>query len=321
MTQQESQTKERTSYLWCEAYRPHTIDDCILPPRLKAYFKSIVAKKHLDNMTFIGGAGTGKTTTARALCDEMGIDHLVINASERGNIDTIRTDVRSFASTVSFLGGIKCIILDEADGLTAQAQQALRGAIEEFEGNCRFIFTGNFGNRIIEPITSRAPIVDFSIQKAERGPLMIEFAEKVEEVLKQNNVVYNLEEALAVIKKNFPDYRRTWNLLQRYSATGELKITSQLGIDEASLKQLVTLLSGKKFNDMRAWVVEHLNNDGAALRRSIYDKLVSSMEPASIPQLILILAEYDYKEAHVVDKEINAVAMLTTIMAECQWKS
>lgn len=306
--------------LWAEAYRPHTVDECILPPRLKTYFNSIAKKGHLDNMTFIGGAGTGKTSLARALCEQMGITHHVINASESGNIDTVRTTVRQFASTVSFTEGIKCIILDEADGLTAQAQGALRGAIEEFSGNCRFIFTGNFGNRIIEPILSRAPIVDFSIEKSERPALLIQFAQAVEKVLKSKGIKYSEPELFAVIKKNFPDYRRTWNLLQRFCSTGELLITSQIGLDDATLKELVEFLKKKEFGKMRAWVVDNLDNDGAALRRAMYDKVAPLLKPESIPQMILTLAEYDYKESHVMDKEINMVAMLTLIMADCQFQ-
>jgi DNA polymerase III delta prime subunit len=250
----------------------------------------------------------------------MGVVHLVINASESGNIDTIRTKVRQFASTVSFGGGIKCIILDEADGLTSLAQKALRGSIEEFAGNCRFIFTGNFGNAIIEPILSRAPLVDFSIEKSERPALLIQFAKAIEKVLKEKGILYTDQELFAVIKKNFPDYRQTWNLLQRYCSTGELLISSQVGINDAALASLFTILKEKKFNDMRAWVVENLDNDGAQLRRALYEKAAPLLVSDSVPQLILHLAEYDYKEGHVMDKEINMVAMLTMIMVDCAWK-
>ena len=306
-------------YLWSESHRPHRVQDCILPQRLQVPFQKQVDKKQIENMTLVGGPGTGKTTVARAMCEELGIDHIVINASENGNIETIRTTVRQFASTVSFTDGIKCIILDEADYLTAQAQAALRGAIEEFSGNCRFIFTGNYANRIIEAITSRAPVVEFSFTKAEKKDLMVQFLGRVEEVLKSKEVQYSLEELVAVVKKNFPDYRRTWNLLQRFSADGTLRITSQTGIDENALKELVKMLKSKEFSNMRKWVVDHLDNDGGSLRRAIYDKVSLEVKPNSIPQLVLILAEYDYKEAHVMDKEINAVAMLTSIMAEVEF--
>lgn len=200
---------EKKHYLWSEEYRPRTVRDCILPDRLKVPFQKMVDKKQIENMTLVGGPGTGKTTVARAMCEELGIDYLLINASETGNIETIRTTVRTFASTVSFNPGIKCVILDEADYLTMQAQGALRGAIEEFMGNCRFIFTGNYANRIMSAITSRAPVVEFSLTKDEKKQMMIQFLGRIEEVLKEKGVGYNLEELVAVVKKNFPDYRRT----------------------------------------------------------------------------------------------------------------
>lgn len=307
-------------YLWSEQYRPHKVQDCILPQRLKDYFQAMVDKKQIENLTLVGGPGTGKTTIARAMCEELGIDHILINASENGNIDTIRTTVRQFASTVSFGGGIKCIILDEADYLTAQAQAALRGAIEEFSGNCRFIFTGNYANRIIEAITSRAPVVEFALSKEEKKELLIEFLKRVATVLKEKDVEFTREELTQVVLKHFPDYRRIWNLIQRYSSTGKLIISNQSGITEQELKELAVMLKEKRFSDMRKWVVDNLDNDAGALRRALYDKVSTLVKPQSIPQLVLILAEYDYKEAHVMDKEINTVAMLTTIMAEVDFQ-
>lgn len=279
----------------------------------------MVDKKQIENLTLVGGPGTGKTTVARAMCEELGIDHILINASEEGNIDTVRTKVRQFASTVSFSDGIKCIILDEADYLTAQAQAALRGAIEEFSGNCRFIFTGNFSNRIIEAITSRAPVIEFTFSKEEKRALLIQFLKRADGVLKEKGIEFTPDELASIVQKHFPDYRRIWNLLQRYSSTGKLIIMSQNGLSETTLKELVDYLKGKEFGKMRKWVVDNLDNDGAALRRALYEKVTQVMVPSSIPQLVLIIAEYDYKESHVMDKEINMVAMLTTIMAECQF--
>ncbi len=209
--------------------------------------------------------------------------------------------------------------MDEADGLTKNAQQALRASIEEFAGNCRFIFTGNFGNQIIDALTSRAPIVEMVFTKEERKDLLIEFLKKVATVLKSKDISFTPEELSQVVVKNFPDFRKTWNLIQRFTANGVLEITSQTGINDADLKLLVGQLKDKKFGDMRKWVVDHLDNDGAALRRNLYDKMVTFVKPHSIPQLVLILAEYDYKEGHVMDKEINTVAMLTSIMAEVEF--
>lgn len=307
-------------YLWNEMYRPRKVADTILPARLKEIFQAMVDDGNINNMTLVGPAGTGKTTVAKAMCEELGIDYYLINASQNGNIATIRTDVVSFASTMSFQDGLKVVILDEADFLTAEAQAALRGVIEEFHSNCRFIFTGNFANRIIPAIVSRAPIIDFTITKEERKELMVQFIKRVIPVLDERQIDYSKEELVQLITKNFPDYRSTWNLIQRYTTTGKLLIASQIGLTDDILKECVKLLKEKKFSDMRAWVATNLDNDGASLRRALYDKVLPLLKASSRPQLALILAEFDYKEAHVMDKEINAAAMLTTIMAECEFE-
>jgi replication factor C small subunit len=304
--------------LWVETYRPHSVSECILPKRLKDHFQALVDKKTLENMTLVGSAGVGKTSVARAMCEEMGIDYLVINASSEG-IDMVRTKLVQFASTVSFSGGIKCVILDEGDGLGKAAQQALRNAIEEFQGNCRFIITANFGNQIIEALTSRCPVVDMNVLKEERKDLILQVLRRIAGVLKEKGIVFTPEELSSVVLKNYPDLRKTWNLIQRYSSSGVLEITNQTGLTEESLKELTSFLKAKKFTDMRKWVVENLDNDGASLRRSLYNHCALILNPSSIPQLVLYLAEYDYKESFVADKEINTVAMLTMIMSDCQF--
>lgn len=308
-------------FLWSEEYRPHKIEDCILPPRLKAYFQDMVTRKQLQNMTLIGAPGTGKTTVAKAMCEEMGINHLLINASENGNIDTIRTDVRQFASAQSLMGGPKCIILDEADYLNANsAQPALRGAIEEFSKNCFFIFTGNFGNRIIEPLLSRAPVVDFAFTKAEKTKLIMDFDKRIKQILADKCVTYEKSDLAQLVVKNFPDFRKTINLLQRFSHGGKLEIGNSTGMDSDRLKELIGILKNKEFTNMRRWVVENMDNDGGMIRRAIYEKSAEVMAGASIPQLILHISTYDDKESRVMDKEINMVAFLTEVMSDCVFK-
>lgn len=308
-------------FLWSEQYRPRKIQDCVLPERLKGYFQKMVDSGVLENMTLVGGPGTGKTTVARALCEELGIDYILINASENGNIDTIRTTVRQFASTLSLDGGIKCIILDESDYLNAQsAQPALRGAIEEFAQNCRFIFTANYANRIIDPLKSRAPVVEFAFTKEEKKLLVVQFDKRIKQILADKEISFDKMELAQLVMKNFPDFRKTLNLLQRFSSGGELKVTSATGLDDEQLKVLVGYLKDRKFTDMRKWVVDNLDNDGAMVRRAIYDKAIDLFDASSIPQLILYINTYDERESRVVDKEINMVAFLTEVMADCKLK-
>ena len=310
----------REKFLWSEQYRPHKISDCVLPERLRSYFQKIVDSGNMENMTLGGGPGIGKTTVARAMCEEMGIDYLLLNVSENGNIDTIRTTVRQFASSISLMSDKpKCIILDEADGLGAQAQKALRGAIEEFSTNCRFIFTANFSNMILEALRSRAPIVEFTFSKEEKRDLVLGFDKRVKSILLEKGVEYDKMELAQLVMKNFPDFRKTLNLLQRYSIDGVLKVTGAGGLDDEQFKILISFLKDKKFGEMRKWVVDNLDNDGATIRRSLYDKAVTILKPTSVPQLILFISQYDEREGRVADKEINTVAFLTEVMADCQF--
>lgn len=307
-------------YLWVERYRPKKIADCILPPRLKDYFQSMAAGAELQNMLLVGGPGTGKTTVAKALCNEMGIDVMVVNASENGNIDHLRTVIRSFASTVSFMGGIKCVILDEADYLTNATQPALRGFIEEFSKNCRFIFTANFKNKIIVPLQSRLTVVEYVFTKEEKRNLIVEFDRRVREILENENIEYDKKVMAQVIIKNFPDFRKTLNEMQRHSQTGSLAAGSVAGISEDSIRALVDFLKDKNFGATRKWVVDNLDSDFAVVQRALYDRMYDYVDPRSIPQLVMTLAEYDYKSSFCIDKEINLVAMFVCIMAEIQFK-
>lgn len=307
-------------FLWCEKFRPKLIQDCVLPPRLKEYFQEQVTSGVLQNMLLCGGAGTGKTTVAKAMCNELGIDVLLINASENGNIDTLRTTIRSFASTVSFTGGVKCVILDEADGLTTVSQPALRAFIEEFSNNCRFILTCNFKNKIIDPIHSRMAVVEFVYTKEEKRALIVEFDRRVKDILSHEGIEYDKKMMAQVIMKYFPDFRRTLGELQRHSRSGVLNATSISSMSEDSIRVLVDHLKNKSFSSMRKWVVDNIDQDFNVVSRALYDRMFDYVEPDSIGPLVLKLAEYDYKAGFVVDKEINFVAMLTELMVECQFK-
>ena len=307
--------------LWCERYRPHAVEDCILPDRLSDFFGGMVKKGEIQNMTLVGGPGMGKTTVARALCEQMGWDYIVINASEERNIDTIRTTVRQYGSTVSVMSDMKCIILDEADHLNAgSAQPALRGVIEELAGNCRFILTANYGNRIIDPLLSRCPVVDFTVSKGEKKDMVMAFARRAKSILKENEIEFDPGHLVELVLKNFPDFRKTLNLLQRFTVGGRLEVSHVLSLSDDAMASLANYLKEKDFGKMRKWVVEFLDNDGAMIRRSLYDKAFDLLEPESIPELILLLAQYDYKEGFCTDKEINAVAMLTECMASLTFK-
>jgi len=309
----------REQFLWVEKYRPRKIDDCILPDDLKNTFQKFVDQDNIPNLLLSGTAGTGKTTVARALCDELGCDYIVINGSEESGIDVLRTKIKDFASTVSLAGKVKIVILDEADYLNPNSTQpALRGFIEEFSKNCRFIFTCNYKNRIISPLHSRTTVIDFKITKDDRPKIAARFFKRVVEILENENIPFEEKVVAELINKHFPDYRRTLNELQRYSSSGAIDSGVLSNVSEENLKILVSSLREKDFKKMRTWVVNNLDNDPSVLFRLLYDNLVS--EVVQVPQLILLLADYQYKAAFVADAEINLVACLTEIMAACEFK-
>lgn len=308
------------SFLWVEKYRPSAVNDCILPDRLKKIFQDYVNTKEIPNLMLTGSAGVGKTTVAKAMCAEIGINHLFINSSEERGIDMLRTKIRTYASTMSLTGGKKVIILDEADYLTPEAQAALRGAIEEFANNCTFIFTCNFKSRLIEALHSRCSVVDFSLKRDEKQEMAAQLFKRMQLILSEEGVKYDKEVLAKIIGKFFPDYRRTLNELQRYSASGNLdaSIVAQLS-DVRKIGDLVKHLKNKNFGEMRKWVVVNSDIDASSIFRKIYDSLFESFKPESIPQAVVIIARYQYQSAFVADQEINLVACLTELMVECEF--
>tara|TARA_R100000458_G_scaffold59639_1_gene70901 strand:+ start:6884 stop:7831 length:948 start_codon:yes stop_codon:yes gene_type:complete len=313
-----SNTKE---YLWVEKYRPKKIDDCILPQNIKDTFKQMVDSGEAQNLLLAGGAGCGKTTIAKALCNELETDYIMINCSEDGNIDTLRTKIRNFASTVSITGGKKIVILDEFDYSNAQSTQpALRGFIEEFSNNCRFILTCNFKNRIIEPLHSRCTTINFTVPKKEKPNLASQFMDRVKYILDGEGVSYEEKVLVELIMKHFPDFRRIINELQRYSVSGGIDVGILTQIGEIHIKDLVSHMKDKDFTNARKWAVENLDNSPSELFRKIYDGLYEHISPPSIPQAVLILAEYQYKSAFVADQEINLVACIVELMMGCEFK-
>jgi DNA polymerase III delta prime subunit len=308
-------------FLWVEKYRPKTINDCILPKGLKDTFTSVLGTGELPNMMFTGTAGVGKTTVARALCNELDLDHIVINGSEEGNIDTLRGKIKQFASTVSLQGGYKVVILDEADYLNPQSTQpALRGFIEEFSKNCRFILTCNFKNRIIEPLHSRCSIYEFGIPNAEKPQLAMGFFTRLTNILDQEKVKYETKALAVLIEKYFPDWRRVLNECQRYSIGGTIDAGVLVNLSNENIKGLMKCLKEKDFKCMRKWVVENIDTEPQVIFRKIYDAMVEYIQPQSIPQVVLILADYQYKNSFVADHEINVVACMTELMASTEWK-
>ena len=307
------------NFLWVEKYRPRTIDECILPQEQKEFFAKFLEKGELQNMLLCGSAGVGKTTVARALCEQLGADYLIINGSEESGIDVLRTKIKQFASTVSFTGGVKVVILDEADYLNPNSTQpALRGFIEEFANNCRFILTCNYKNRIIPPLHSRCAVVEFKILSKDKPKVASQFFKRINDILTQEGIEFDQKVVAKVVEKHFPDYRRILNELQRYSAAGKIDEGIFINLGETNMSELVESLKDKDFKKMRTWVVNNLDNDPVALIRKIYDHIIPQV--TTVPQLVLILADYQYKSAFVADQEINLVACLTEIMAGVEFK-
>ena len=310
-----------TDFLWVEQYRPKTIDDCILPDSLKTLFSAFIKKGEISNMLFSGTAGIGKTTVAKALCEQMNCDWIMINGSEEGGIDVLRNKIKNFASTVSLSGGKKVVILDEADYLNPQSTQpALRGFVEEFHKNCRFILTCNFKNRIIEPLHSRFSNIEFKVNPKDKPKLASRLFERAVYILKEQNVSYEDKVLVELITKHFPDFRKLINELQRYSVSGSIDAGILVNVSDENLKTLVTHLKDKAFSDMRKWVVNNLDNDPVKIFRKIYDTLYTNLEPSTIPHAVLIIADYQYKSAFVADQEINLVACLTELMSQVKFK-
>ena len=309
--------------LFVEKYRPKEINDCILPVQLKKIFKEIEASGEIPNLLLSGSSGVGKTTIAKVLCDKMNCDWIMINGSEEGRkIDTLRYEVKNFASTVSLSGGKKVVILDEADYLNPESvQPALRGFMEEFSENCRFIFTCNFKNRILPALQSRCSVVDFSTQNGQKKEMAELFFKRCKAILKKESITCKDEKVLAqLIMKYFQDFRRVLNEIQKYGASSEIDIGILSTLSETAFNNLIKMLKEKKFTDMRKWVIDNLDNDPSTLLRKIYDNIFPHLTELSIPQAVLIIADYQYKSAFVADQEINLVACLTELMAELQFK-
>jgi DNA polymerase III delta prime subunit len=310
----------RDDFLWSQLYRPKTIDQCILPVGLKTTFQQFVDNGTIPNMLLTGRAGVGKTTVARAMLEQLECDYMIINGSMNGNIDTLRTDISQFASSMSLMGGRKYVILDEADYLNPNSTQpALRNFMEEFSKNCGFILTCNFKNKIIEPLHSRCTVIDFKIPNNEKAKMASQFMKRCKGILEVEGIEFSDAVLAELINKYFPDWRRVLNELQRYSATGKIDSGILTNLGDESFKQLFEFLKTKSFSNMRKWVGENSDIETSVLFRKIYDTASQYIKPASIPQLVLIIGDYQFKAAFVADPEINIVACLTMIMTECEF--
>ena len=313
----------RDEFLWVEKYRPKTIEDCILPDNIKKTFQGFLSKGEVPNLLLAGPAGCGKTTAAKALCHELGVDYYVINGSDEGRfLDTVRNTAKNFASTVSLSSTArhKVIIIDEADNTTNDVQLLLRAFTEEFSGNCRFILTCNFKNKIIEPLHSRCACIDFSTNSKDRPKLASQFFNRLGTILETESIEADPKVLAELINKHFPDWRRVLNECQRYSSSGQIDAGILATFSDVKVNDLVKKLKDKDFPEVRKWVVNNLDNDTSVLLRRIYDACYDSLVPNTIPSAVLILAKYQYQMAFVADQEINMIACLTEIMCECEFK-
>jgi DNA polymerase III delta prime subunit len=307
-------------FLWVEKYRPQTIDDCVLPAELKKTFNEIVRGGQLPNLLLAGSAGLGKTTVARALCNVLNLDYMLINGSEESGIDVLRNKIKQFASTVSLSGGYKVVILDEADYLNPQSTMpALRGFIEEFSNNCRFILTCNFKNKIIEPLHSRCSVIEFNTTKKSLASLAGDFMKRLIFILKTEGIKYHEQTLAELIIRYAPDWRRVLNECQRYSTSGEIPTAIVVGMSDQSIAELARYLKSKDFKSMRSWVVNNSTLDSAVVFRKLYDSLYDVVAPSSIPSAVLILADYSYKAGFMADKELNMVACMTELLVNIEW--
>jgi len=312
-----------SDFIWVEKYRPTTIDECILPKSIKKTFQDFVDRGEIPNMLLSGPPGIGKTTVAKALCNQLGADYYVINGSDEGRfLDTVRTNAKNFASTVSLTSESKhkVIIIDEADNTTSDVQLLLRASIEEFSKNCRFIFTCNYKNKIIDPLHSRCTVVDFSINKKDKPTIATQFFSRLTNILEQEKIDTDKKVVAQLINQHFPDWRRVLNECQRYSVSGKIDSGILAAFSDVSVNDLIKNLKQKNFSEVRKWVVTNLDNDTSVLLRRIYDSLYDSLEHSTIPAAVLIIAKYQYQIAFVADQEINLLAALTEIMVECEFK-